>query len=458
MVSVSDEELNELGDQVAENMVEHYGEYDDSALFHYVEGVGRKIEGAAPVEQELKFYILDTDIVNAFSVPGGHIFVTRGLLARVNSEAELAMVLGHEVGHLTARHSAQRISQIRTSGFFSNLVAILVAVWTESRTAGSLAGTIVDFSSVLAILNYGREAEFEADALGQKFEAKAGYDPEAGRKFLKTLESMEKHERSGIEALLATHPPSGERVERAEILAEDLKESREGPFYGGENAYKMNIKGIVVGPSLEGGFVKEDVYYNKKYMFTLESFEDWFLGTSARYKAGLVKKGNLFLVYAEKPLIEKPLDEWSTKFLREALENEKLILILKERNFKGLPAYYDKFEISGKHVRALMFSKDSIYYALTYTYQPAIFVNYDELFEKLINRFDFMDPEIAAGITEERMRVYSAKSGDAWEGLSLKFYNDVELADKFRSYNGMAEEIEENQVIKLPPLKYLKKV
>ncbi|MCX5725784.1 MAG: M48 family metalloprotease [Candidatus Saganbacteria bacterium] len=452
----TDEELKKIGDTVAENMVDQYGEYRDATLEGYVEGVGQKVEAATPLPGPLNFYVLDTELVNAFSVPGGHIFVTRGLLARANSEAELAMVLGHEMGHLAAKHQAQRISQIRTSTFFSNLTYLVVGLWTKSETAASFAEAITDFSSVLVILNYGREAEFEADKLGIEFTEKSGYDPQAGEKFLETLESMEKDDRSFIEDLLATHPPSDERVSKAKVVSAKLKKPGE-PLYVGDNDFKLKIKGMIIGPSLERGFIKDKVYYNRNYMFTLKSYEDWYLGTSGKYKAGLVKPGNLFLVYPEKPMNKQPLSEWSKNFIKDALGDEKINPILKERTLKGLPAYYDKFDIEGKQLRVLTFTKDDIYYALIYTYLPQVFANYDDIFEKLIDRFDFMSAEAAQGISEDKLEIYRAVGGDTWEGLSQGLYNDPKLAKKLQLFNGSVA-IKENEVIKIPPIKYLKKI
>ena len=452
----TDEELKKIGDTVAENMVDQYGEYRDATLEGYVEAVGHKVETATPLPGPLSFYLLDTELVNAFSVPGGHIFITRGLLVRANSEAEIAMVLGHEMGHLAAKHQAQRISQIRTSTFFSNLAYLVVGMWTKSETAASFAEAITDFSSVLVILNYGRDAEFEADKLGIEFTKKAGYDPEAGEKFLETLESMEKDDRSFITDLLATHPPSSERVIRGKAISEELKKPGE-VLYVGDNSYKEKIKGIIVGPSLEKGFIKDKVYYNRNYMFTLQSYEDWYLGTSGKYKAGLVKPGNLFLVYAENPLNKYPLPDWSKNFIKDALGDEKISPILKERTFKGLPAYYDKYDLEGKQLRVLTFTKGDIYYALIYTYLPQVFADYDDIFDSLIDKFDFMSTEVAQGITEDRLQIYRAKTGDTWDGLTQKFYNDPKLDKKLQIFNGK-EAVIEDQVIKIPPLKYLKKI
>src|SRR5262249_42739442 len=127
------------------------------------------------------FTVLDTPMVNAFALPGGYVYVTRGLIALADNEAELAGVLGHEIGHVVARHQAQRYSQSVLAG----LGAAILGVATGSSVVGDVAGT----GAQAYIQSYSRDQEFEADMLGVRYMARAGYDPQAMATFLAKLQA-----------------------------------------------------------------------------------------------------------------------------------------------------------------------------------------------------------------------------------------------------------------------------
>ncbi len=459
-IPVSDEELSRVGAEVHKNIIDPYGEYEDPKVQTYVEGVGRRVEASSDYTGDpLTFTVLDTPVVNAFSVPGGYIHVTRGLITRVNSESEIAFVIGHEIGHLTARHSAQRISQLRTSNIFSTLLGTIISIYSEDYELGRLVANIVDFSSALVILNYGREAEFEADSLGLKFAYSGGYNPEAGMKFLRTLKSMEKSKRqkSALGDLLATHPPTEDRIKEAKDISKHYVsvEAEEGELDIRRNSYLKRIEGIVVGESLESGFIKDDVYYNKKYMFILRAAGGWSLITSRSYLGGLAKdKNNLFLVYAKIPESQEPLEQYAKSFLREVFDDKEYNPEFKTTSYLGLPAL-DFHTRRGRDIRALFFKREKMYYALVYSYNATLFANYNEVFSDLIGKFSFMSADVASEIWEDRMRIYKAQPGDTAESLSLKFYGNSKYRQKLMEYNGVVGKLDPGIMLKIPSAKYL---
>src|SRR5580765_7861656 len=151
--------------------IAEYGQYDDAAVSAYVDSVGRRV-AAASEEPALpwRFTVLDDPVVNAFAMPGGYIYVTRGLLAHMQSEAQLAGVLGHEIGHVTARHSAKQITQQELAGVGLGLVSAVSPTFRRySSTAEQALG--------LLMLKYSRDDETQADELGVRYASLSGYDP-----------------------------------------------------------------------------------------------------------------------------------------------------------------------------------------------------------------------------------------------------------------------------------------
>jgi predicted Zn-dependent protease len=151
--------------------VAEYGEYDDPALAAYVDTVGLRLARASErPDLDWHFTVLDDPMVNAFAMPGGYIYVTRGILAHLNSEAQLAGVLGHEIGHVTARHSAKQITQQQIAGLG------LAVAGAYSATFQQYSGTAQQALGLL-MLKYSRDDETQADELGIRYATAAGYDP-----------------------------------------------------------------------------------------------------------------------------------------------------------------------------------------------------------------------------------------------------------------------------------------
>lgn len=231
----------------------------------YVNKVGRRI--AANTERPdvtYKFYVLDTPMVNAFALPGGYVYVSRGLLAQANSEAELAGVLGHEVGHITGRHSAERYSH----GMLATLGAVAVAAATNSGEAARAAG----LGSDLYIKSYSRGQEHQSDDLGIRYLHRAGYDTMAMASFLQSLGAqtdldarLEGKDGGSNFSYFSTHPRTEDRVNQAiAISAQYPKEKAEL----NRDGYLGVIDGMMYGDSAKQGFVRGQSFYHPGMDFT----------------------------------------------------------------------------------------------------------------------------------------------------------------------------------------------
>lgn len=228
------------------------GEYagEDNA---YVQRLGATIASAAGLEGQCRFTLVNSDVVNAFAVPGCYIYVTRGLMAIVTSEAELASVLGHEVGHIVARHSARQ--QERSLWSMLGVIAVSLA---GSERLTQIASQAASFFG----LRYSRDQEYEADDLGIRYLKTAGYDPYAAADMLGALGRQERYraEAGGRDAArslpewASSHPLTGHRVERAIEIAQQTGVA-ENALPDKKEAYLTEVDGLLYGDDPEQGFV-----------------------------------------------------------------------------------------------------------------------------------------------------------------------------------------------------------
>jgi predicted Zn-dependent protease len=212
---ISEEKEISIGERSDPVIVQMYGLYEDAALQEYVNQVGQKLARVCSRKNiEYHFKLLDTDDANAFALPGGYIYLTRGILALMNSEAEMAGVLGHEIGHVVGRDSANQISQQT----WMQVVAIAGMAASPSTRELAMAGNML-FNAVM--LGYGREKEFLADSQGVEYMFRAGYDPLQMARFLSTLGKIYQGP-AGYAQYLTTHPYTGDRINRADAQAKVL--------------------------------------------------------------------------------------------------------------------------------------------------------------------------------------------------------------------------------------------
>ena len=199
------------------------GQYSvDSALTEYVSGVGQKLAAVTGIDLPFEFVVLNNSVPNAWALPGGKIALNRGLLVELNSEAELAAVLGHEIAHATARHGAR--SMERGLLLKGAMVAAMIGT-SNSNYAGAVLGAGA-LGAQLITTKYGRDAEREADYYGTRYLADAGYDPRASVSLQQTFVRLsEGRQQNWLSGMFASHPPSRERVENNRIRAAELGEA-----------------------------------------------------------------------------------------------------------------------------------------------------------------------------------------------------------------------------------------
>ena len=273
----------QVGAQEHKKVVKEYGLYDDERLQKYVSEVGGKV--TAKTERpnvDYKFHLLDSPVVNAFALPGGYIYVTRGVMALAGSEAELAAVLGHEAGHITARHSAERYSQ----SVATNIGASIISAAIDSSGVSQAFGV----GSNLYLKSYSRGQESQADTLGIRYLERSGYDTGAMTDFLVHLQAdsaleskLEGKSSEPRNTFFSTHPATEERVNKTRVEAYNR---RNGVL--GRDAYLKVLDGMIYGDSAAQGFIRGKKFVHPKFGFMFSVPKDYRLYNSV---AQVVAKG-----------------------------------------------------------------------------------------------------------------------------------------------------------------------
>jgi predicted Zn-dependent protease len=253
------------------------GPYQDMRLQQYVNEVGQR---AAKVshrpELQYTFTVLDSQDINAFTTGGGFVYITRGIMTFLNSEAELAAVLGHEIGHVTARHPVRQQSQ----STLANIGAAAVGVFTGS---GDLAG-LANYAGAALIRGYGRDQELEADRLGAEYLARVGMDPDYMIDVVRLLKNQElfeiqrareeKREPRVYHGVFSTHPDNDQRLREVVKAAEKLR-SGDHKADPGQERYLRAIQGLPFGTSRAQGVLKGNRFYHADLGFTLAFPTGW---------------------------------------------------------------------------------------------------------------------------------------------------------------------------------------
>ncbi len=274
--AVSLEEEIKLGKEEHQKLIAQFGVYRDKDLQAYVDMVGQRVarQSNRP-DLEYTFTILNDEMINALALPGGFVYVTRGILTHLNSESELAAVLGHEIAHVTEKHAFK--SQNR--GKAMNVLTTVAAVATGTRELMDIGNL---FGGVL-LRGYGRELELEADTIGAEYMAKAGYSPMA---MLKTIEVLKNKDRIEIEqareenrqpnvyhGILSTHPDSDTRYKEAVEASMKLVQKYDEFIKADEFLEKLN--GLSYGDVRQSGVVRKNMFYHPKLGIKLSFPYTW---------------------------------------------------------------------------------------------------------------------------------------------------------------------------------------
>jgi len=248
----------EIGRSGDKQIVLQFGIFQDKSLQLYVNAVGQKLVSKLSNKEFRKFHfkLVDSSEINAFALPGGYVYVTRGLLAALNNESELASVIGHEIAHVTLHHGAKLM--IRSIG--AQIFSLGGAIASPKNAGKWLAVSTALFQQIN--MGYGREAELESDSQGMLNSVEAGYNPIAMVNFLKNLRKQEIMSGQAYHGFRASHPETKERIVKAGTFALSLSQKYTVPIIN-ENIYLQKLKGLVYGGRKD---LKDKNKYKSKYL------------------------------------------------------------------------------------------------------------------------------------------------------------------------------------------------
>jgi predicted Zn-dependent protease len=414
------------------------GVYQDPDLQKYVNSVGQLIAAASDKpDQKYSYTVLDTAIVNAFALPNGSIFVTRGLIDLANSEAELASVLGHETGHVVAGHSASR----QTRGTIAEIGAGLLGALLGSPQIGNLAGV----GAELYLQHYSREQELEADTLGLRYMGRAGYDQRAAVRFLKSLEAQSALESKILGTpqgdlaynMMSDHPRTVDRVERAAQVAGNHPPQGEID----RAIYFKKIDGVVDGDDPDEGVVRDHTFMHPKLRFAF-SVPDGFQIANGTTQVVAHGPNGAAIIFDRNP---KPFSGSAVDYLTRGWAAQVQLGNLEKITVNGMEAATATAKArtqSGATVDARLVAirfDPNTFYRFVFLTPPELTARLATEFRRTTYSFHRLSESEAASVKPYRIKVVTVQQGDTVESLSKKMPFDRLQTERFLVLNGLGQ-------------------
>ncbi len=310
-VLMSEQQEIQMGAQAHQDVLKEYPPVDNPALQAYVDALGQKLaKQSHRPNLQWHFTVVDSPDVNAFALPGGYVYVTRGLMAYLNSEAELAGVIGHEIGHVAARHGVRQQSAATAAGVGALLGSVLVP-GMNNQAGASLLQTLAQAWTA----GYGRDQELESDRLGAEYLARTGYDPQAMVEVIGVLKNQEEFaaeqaKRDGRQpqtyhGTFATHP--GNDVRLKQVVGEAAKYAVANPREGRDD-YLQKLDGVVFGDSPEQGVIRNNALLHDKLGLAIQFPLGWRVQNRPDRVSAVSPAGDALVELLPGPKNDKPLD------------------------------------------------------------------------------------------------------------------------------------------------------
>ncbi|MEM9147975.1 MAG: M48 family metalloprotease [Pseudomonadota bacterium] len=447
-----------LGAEAHPQILERYGgAYDDPALAAYVTGIGERIVAVSEQpDADWTFTVLDTPTINAFAVPGGYIYVTRGLVALAKDEAELAGVIGHEIGHVTAGHGGLRRDRSTAASVAVLLGSLGLAVLgvDPTLTRGAMQAGQVAAGGTLA--SYSRSDELAADNLGVRYLARAGYDPYAQADFLERLGASTALEADIAGAsynpnrveFFASHPASADRTRLAIQVADSTGTlpARARPTAGnrGRERYLDAIDGVIWGDSPEQGFVEGRRFSHPVLRFRYEVPEGFRIrNTSGAVLASGPEGSRIILDAGEDPggsVSAYIAERWAPALGREVRSGQlRGPQVVSQGGLDAAEAVLP-VELSGTIYNALLYGvrHNGRIYRVTGLVKQGSRLLAD--LRAAARSFDPLSAAEAAEIKAPRLRIVSVGPGDTVEALTARMAVDQRAQDRFRLINDLGSD------------------
>lgn len=409
-----------LGREVDAQVRQEMGLYEDDALQRYVQDLGMRLaKRSQRPNLPWSFAIVDSPAVNAFALPGGFIYITRGILPYLDSEAQLVGVLGHEIGHVAARHSAQQY----TRGMGASLGVLVGSIFVpEVRPFADLAET----GAGILFLKFGRDDELQADALGAQYAAGGGWDPEAVPAFLTTLARVsETADRNGVPNWLQTHPQPENRAERVAETVENVRSEavESATWTVDRDGYLARIEGMIFGDNPEEGVVRANLFLHPPLRFALAFPEGWEITNSEEQVVAQEPGNKVFMVLRTiEPARNRSLEEAAQQHMRSSGYKATE---LTQSTVGGVPAVVGTYEGNASGIGKVM-ARGAHFVSGRNTYfiggiaSPDLYPRVAGQFDEAIRSFRQLSQDEADAIKPNRIDLYTARTGDTWQSISQR--------------------------------------
>jgi predicted Zn-dependent protease len=416
MLMSSSQELA-MGKQSDPDIINYFGMYEDPKLQSFINEKGEQM-GAISHRKGIdwQFKIVDSPVVNAFAVPGGYVYFTRGIMAHFNNEAEFAGVLGHEIGHVAARHSAQQYSR----GMLAQLgLAAGMILAPEYAQFADIAQSGVQ----LLFLKFGRDDESQSDKLGVEYSTKIGYDANEMADFFQTLDRVGKLSGAGeVPEFLSTHPDPANRYTRVKKLAaESKKKAPTTDLKINQDKYLKMIDGLIYGEDPKQGFVENSVFYHPVLKFQFPIPSQWKLQNTPQQVQMADPNGAAMMVFelAQGNSLDAAGQALIQKYQLTPVES-------KQDNVNGFPAIAVIADQKGQQqsLRALIYliQYGGNIYALLGISALNNFNNFFPTFQGVMTKFNTLTDQTKLNRQPERIRIKPANTTASLSAV-LKHYN-----------------------------------
>ncbi len=443
MVLMSESQELELGQQMAAQVAKQLPLLPHSdPLVKYVDKVGQRIAATSDrPELFYRFHVVDDGTINAFALPGGYIYVHRGLLTHFNSEAELAAVLGHEIGHVTARHAVQRYTQAQAYGIGMTVASVLVGIPQGVDQLTNLLATAM-------IMGYGREQELQADELSLRYLSAAGYDANATIHLLETLErldAIEKKEQQDTtgekpketyHGAFSSHPETKKRIQEA--IAKAAAMQQDGMSRVGRESMLAALDGYPVKDSAKDGAVVGQHFLHPSLGFQLEFPKNWVINNSPSSLTARLRQKEAYFLLGMKNLRKRR----TAKEILKTLFPARHIGVITTGTHNGFPFARSRVTASAPHVSRAAIDANVFlhgpraFIVLLYSKRNEIEM-YQAQFDRIRNSFRSYDIARDGDVPKIHNRVW--KKRDSWQRLAREshFILGRFTADRLAALNGM---------------------
>ena len=424
----------EIGRQSHPGVLGQFGSLDDSRIQDYVGGTGSELAAVSHrPDLPWTFTVVDSEVINAFALPGGYIYVTREILAHMNNEAELAGVLGHEIGHVTARHGVAQASKAQLAG------VALVAGSIFSPTFGQFSD-LAQVGMGMLFLKHGRDAERQSDQLGVRYSHAAGYDPRKLSDFFMVFQNMREETGQQIPGWLSTHPDPPDRIRAtAELAQQVIEQEPDSNLRVNRNTFLGYLEGLVFGQNPREGFTKEGNFYHPDLRFRIAFPRAW------RVQNG--KNAVLFLEPDQVAGVQLTLapagagDGPEDRARQVAASSSVELLEGRRRSINGLPAFLGLYRIAnqqtGQYLNALaaFIHHGDLLYELVGLAPGTVFSTYSGTLESVVTSFrELRDPQIL-GVKPDRISIYQVRRGGTLRDIARLFPHPEYTAEDLASLN-----------------------